>query len=380
MKKTVALLSALLILAGSLLAGCGKQPKKMQRIVRPGASQNEGGTAAEKPKMLVNPGAFSERDVTAMGNYMNQGYFAENDGWFYGFGYWGNSNNGVLSQMRPDGTEQSKLSDTSPGYIAFMDDWIYYLALDFVSEDFSVRRIRISGEGDEQILVDAPGGNERLDYMFLGDGHVYYAVNDEKSSDVITGRLMRCDPDGGNPTVILDKPVYYPYFVGDSILFQDDNDGSTLHRCDPDGKNDRQLTDCVTYQYICDGKHIYYNALVKTDGSNGEIGSDEEQTVVLRRCDLNGENHEDVIADGHVANFNLYKGTVCYTDIDDSAKRYIYRLSDGSKELLSSDSHVLECYYLNGQIVYIKRDTDLYYLERIVRVDADGSDPVVLYE
>ena len=379
MKRTVALLSALLILTCCLLTGCRKNQTKMQRIVRPSASQNEGETTAEKPKMLVNPGAFSERDVIEMGNYMNTGCYAEKDGWFFGYQFIG-SKDGVLTKMRPDGTEQSKLSDTSPNYIAFMDDWVYYLAADFASEGFSVRRVRTSGEGEEQILVDAPGGNERLDYMFLGDGHVYYAVNDEESADEITGRLMRCDPDGGNPTVILDKPVYYPYFVGDSILFQDDHDGSTLHRCDPDGKNDRQITDCVTYQYICDGKYIYYNALVKMDGSNGEIDSEDEQKNMIRRCDLNGNNREDVITDCDTGCFNLYKDTLCYTNMDDDYRRYVYHLSDGTTELLTNETYITQCWYMDDQLVYVKKDPDLYHINRLVRIAPDGSDPLTIYE
>lgn len=382
MKKTIVFLLTLVLFACALLPGCKRGGQKLQKIGRPGQNasdtEDENETAAPEPKMLVNPGAFSKQDVIDMGNLMNVGFFAEKDGWIYGLAYWG-GNYGTLTRMRPDGTEQTKLSDAAATQIRFMGDWVYFLAENHSTGKYSVRRVKTSGE-DEQILVNEPEGNEYIDYVFFGDGCMYYAVSDEVSADVISGRLVRCDTEGGNPTVILEKPVYYPYVLGDSILFQDDNDNSTLHRCDPDGKNDRRILDTPVYMYICDGEGIYYNAIVEADGSDADMTSDSEKSVYLRKCDLNGENREDLITDCNVNSFNLFNDTICYANADDDYRRYVYHLSDGAREPFLSDPFVTNLYYLNDQIFYIYRSSDLQYVSRIIRTDADGTNPLTLFD
>ncbi|MBR0537966.1 MAG: DUF5050 domain-containing protein [Clostridia bacterium] len=378
MKKTIAVLLVLTLLASCLFSGCFAV-RKLRHADASDPTAAETVTEPEtepEPKTLVNADGFTAEDAAVMGNWMQGGMFIEKDGWVYGPESW-LTKNFTLTEMLPDGTGQSELTDVYANQMAFMDDWLYFLAYDHSTKGYSVRRIRTSGE-DEQILVPEQEGSEQIMYMFLCEGYVYYAINDE-SADVVTGRLVRCDPDGGNPLLILSKPVYLPYCVGDSILFQDDNDAGTLHRCDPDGQNDVRILDCYTYDYVCDGKSIYYKAY-EEDLTVEEIENNgKAHKLIVRKCDLNGENREDVVTSCGVNNFNLVGDKLYYVNSDDQTTIYVHDLTDGTERQLLADPYIPEVFYINGQIWFMQSASDFSYVKVIGHVETDGTGMTKIY-
>lgn len=55
--------------------------------------------------------------------------------------------------------------------------------------------------------------------MFAYGEQLYYTVNSEPENGPTSGKLYRTDLDGNNRTVILDKPVYFPYILNGQLVY-----------------------------------------------------------------------------------------------------------------------------------------------------------------
>ena len=328
----------------------------------------------------VNPNfEMSQGDIIAMSNYMNGGNTAVSGTWIYGLSFKSNGN-GVLTKIKTDGTEQTKLASKASRYINIIDGWIYYLAFDWSASQWEIDKTRVSGE-DETVLVSALGENRFLDYIFIYNDMIYYCELDE-SGDIPTGSFKCCDLNGENTKTVLDKAVYYPYILNDKIYYQDDNDYCRIHVCDLDGENDVILIDECVYNYVSDGNSIYYLTYENKELDYAAIREDYFcDKRIIRRCDMDGSNDETIIDFTSVLSFEM-NGTnqLFYTDYNDECRLYSYDLESGEINLISQDNSVLEICIFENSLSYFDYDDDFRYIDNIYYCDLDGTNKIEIFK
>ena len=87
-------------------------------------------------------------------------------------------------------------------------------------------------ENSEKIIRVKAGGSKvetlyegECQYMQVTEDGIYFTDKD--------CRFCRIGMDGGDKTTVIDKAVFYPYFVAENmILYQDDKDGESLYMYD----------------------------------------------------------------------------------------------------------------------------------------------------
>ena len=99
--------------------------------------------------------------------------------------------------------------------------------------------------------------------------------------------------DGGDKTTVIDKAVFYPYFVAENmILYQDDKDGESLYMYDTAKKKDTKLTDMVSYQPLMNGDCLYFYTPAEGEDCNytcrldlysysGKVEKAEKETILF---------------------------------------------------------------------------------------------------
>lgn len=316
---------------------------------------------------------ISEYEILQMSNYMNRQRTVESGSWIYGTSPEENGN-GVLSKIKKDGTELTKLSKCSSSYVNVIDGWIYYLAYDWSDGSVSIRKIRISGE-DEKILVNSSTDGYQIQCMFIYDNKIYYAENYEHEDEQITGSLYCVDLNGNNSVLILDKATYYPYAVDDKIYYQDDNDDCTLHVCDIDGANDKVLINKGVFQYIIVGNHIYYqttNSNLEFD-ENHSISNWDSLTRVIARANIDGSNEEIIVSSSDVNEMLMNSTTIYYTDENDEYRVYARDIETSSVDLVSQDTFVRNMALFESSIFYYDYADNFEYIDYMYIADLDGT-------
>lgn len=386
MQKKLISITIVMELIISIFAGCASDRFNQDATVAEAVSDESIITTETPTANIINVDSFTSDDVDAMGNYMNFGCTAISGSWVYGTSFKSNGN-GVLTKIKIDGSEQTVLSNAFSQYITIQDGWIYYIAYDHNTQEQSIRRIRISGE-DEQTIVDSPNDDNYLDFLFLSGNYIYYSVLDESTLDKPTGKFIRCDLNGNNQKVIINKAVYFPYIIGDSILYQDDNDYCRIHRCDLDGNNDSVFIDEWVYQYIFDGKYFYYNTYankllseesIREYLDDNSIGYSEEYQTIIKRCDINGENNKDIINFDSVGRFILHENSMIFSNETANYKPYSYNIIDGTVDVLSQDAETYRFAIIGNKLSYFTRDDD-GYINSIVMINFDGTNKTDIFD
>ena len=96
------------------------------------------------------------------------------------------------------------------------------------------------------------------DYLQIHEGRLYFA--DENYNFVST------DMNGENLITVVDKEIYYPYFIcSDWMIFQDDADDESLHLYNTTHGTELNITYVPSYSPIMDGQYLYY-----TDAADGQ--------------------------------------------------------------------------------------------------------------
>ena len=275
---------------------------------------------------------FDEVRGNTVGNIVNSGIAAKNDGSYYYINnvgcifkfnpfsqkrvqinydrssnlnvigdwiYYSNNNNyGKIYKIRTDGTERTKITDDSASYISVVGDWIYYRNND---DDFKLYKVRT--DGSERTRLN----DESSSFINVVDGWIYYA----------SGEIYKIRTDGTERTQInsvdsifinvLDDWIYYVrnnHFLRGEIykirkngtdlkIIVDDNQASRinvvddwiyytskgkLHKVSIDGTEKKQLSDDISENINVVGHWIhYYNPhndtynKVRFDGSSQQI-------------------------------------------------------------------------------------------------------------
>ena len=178
--------------------------------------------------------------------------------------------------------------------------------------------------------------------------------------------MYRCDLNGKNVEVVIEKPVYYFTVFGNQILYQDDKDQTTLHIYDIATKDDCRVNSDRAFWPIFDGQHIYY----LTDSA--EPGS---YKFKLRKMLPDGTDSEAIDIDCYMGGFLLRGDYVYYINMNDGAR--VYRsLKDGSGvELVTQDGNVGNIQWVKNSLVYMCM-SESGYIDGIYICDTDGGNKI----
>ena len=119
------------------------------------------------------------------------------------------------------------------------------------------------------------------DYLQINNDRIYFT--DENY------HFMSMDMNGENLVTVVDREIYYPYFISsDWMVFQDDADSESLHLYNTTYGEELNLTDSVSHAPVLSGKYLYYmevsdsgNYLCRIDISNPDelICEKSENTI-----------------------------------------------------------------------------------------------------
>ena len=211
----------------------------------------------EMPEALAsNPWAtydpeFDSDATMLMSNFMNYGRYIVKDDMLYGLTH-STVNTGALAAtpfyMKGDFPEfeETKILDGkgSALYMCMDGDYLYYL------RDWeAVCRVKMDGS-DGKVLY-----NGTCDYLQIHDGRLYFADADY--------HFVSTDMDGKDLQMVVDKEIYYPYFIcSDWMVFQDDADDESLHLYNTAYGTEVKITDGPAFNPVMDGKYLYYTDIV----------------------------------------------------------------------------------------------------------------------
>ncbi|MBE7018086.1 MAG: DUF5050 domain-containing protein [Ruminococcaceae bacterium] len=218
------------------------------------SQENTPASFASNPWFTYAPNFDSEQTM-AMSNFMGGGFYYIEDNVIYGLSH-SQSNNGALAaisfHMKGDFPEIDEIAildgDGCARYITKYGDYLYYI-MDYES----IRRIKLDGS-DMEIIFEGP-----CDNLQIHEDRIYFSDEDYW--------FLSCDMDGGNIEAVVDKEVYYPYFIGtDWLVFQDDADDESLHIYNTTHYTEMNITYFPCYNPVMDGKYLYFVA-----GDDGSI-------------------------------------------------------------------------------------------------------------
>ena len=128
--------------------------------------------------------------------------------------------------------------------------------------------------------------------MQIHNERIYFT--DENNHFVSTGM------DGKDLKEVVNKEVYYPYFIGsDWMIFQDDADSESLHLYNTTFGEEVNITYVKSYSPIMNGKYLYYidasdgdNYLCRIDMSDPErfLCERSEKTLSITDYVIDGED------------------------------------------------------------------------------------------
>lgn len=313
------------------------------------------------PPLFSDDTASLTIDVRAQSNVQNQNTFYVDGSWIYGQSW---DENGVsqLIKTRSDFSDWTVLDDCFASYITSVDNYIYYMGRNDI--EHGVYRVRTSGEDLSQ-LSTAYGAMQVVgNYIYYTDSQ--YIFDDEPIQTSDDAHLFRCDLDGTNVIEVIAKPVFHFYVFENGILYQDDQDNSTLHVCYTDGSGDIKLNDAISYWPTYDGEYIYY---VREE----ELFNLETRSIWKIKPD--GSDDQQVAPYPVSTGMALSNDYIYFINAEDSDR--VYRiLKDGTGiELVTQDEHIMFLQLFNTTIKYTKY-TDDGFIENNYIAAPDGSDKV----
>ncbi len=198
---------------------------------------------------------FSDADTTAMSNFMLQNRYWFDGTFLYGLAF---DKNDILPNLVrtevsfPDAVPQPGTCEplnrhVDAVYLTPVDNWLYYIRHDRSTRTVALARLDLNTLEHEMLISD----HSELSCLQLCNNRLYFTAENHY--------LFSSDLSGKDIQPILEKEVYYPYFLDDDrLLYQDFADGETFHlfRCS-DG-TDVQLTDTPSFHPILSGTSLYF--------------------------------------------------------------------------------------------------------------------------
>lgn len=283
-------------------------------------------------------------DLNGQNNLRNNARFQYQDGLYYGQ-YWDDAGQSLFISTDLVSGSAILLDYGWAKNIYVVDGNIYYENIQPETEDHGIYRINMKDGAyvSQDKITDAYGSMQvKGDYIYYSDFSDQYVSNPDDKT--LTG-LYRCDLDGGNVRKILDKPVHEFYVFDTGILYQDLEDGETIHICYPDGSGDMKLNDQKSTSPIFDGEYIYYLSNISKWGA-------ETQTYTCWKMRPDGSDNQQVSIQKIFNAFLIYEDIIYFCNA--SGKSQLYRMNlDGSKATaVTKDIGVYYVQVLNGELKY----------------------------
>lgn len=327
---------------GEKVAGAYTDEGKMELTLHDGSklillNQEEAPkTVTENPWFTYTP-SFDGNQTSAMSNFMSYGSYLVEDGVMYGLTHSDSLEGGLGAtsfKMKGDFPEigETKLFDKRgrATYICKNEDYLYY-----IMGYNEICRVHTDGSGFE-VLYEGT-----CDYLQIHEGRLYFA--DENYHVVST------DLDGKDLQKVVEKEVYYPYFIGsDWMVFQDDADDESMHLYNTTYKVELNITYMPTYCPILDGKYLY---CVLFDG----------EVYNLARFDMSDPSRfiSEVSENVLLESFYMIDDTQIYTSNNNSVEKENWKdLSDTKDKVAVVNAYVSSDYSIhhefdeNGLILY----------------------------
>jgi hypothetical protein len=164
---------------------------------------------------------------------------------------------GVLSRIKYDGTEETKLVEEVWNGFQIYDNHIYFDSSDLNkdSSDYSrcVYRLPVNGGIPERVVEEA-----LFKTFVVGDGYVFYET-------VIDGRstIRRSDAIGKNTITLFEKSMEYMLIANGKLYYftngrTKDKSDQGLYSADFDGKNDAMLAKLAGASFNIAGSSAYF--------------------------------------------------------------------------------------------------------------------------
>lgn len=229
---------------------------------------------ANNPWVTYSPD-FDASQTAAMSNFMSYGFYLVEDGMLYGLTH-SHSLSGSLGatpfHMKGDFPEfeETVILDGNgcANYLCKEGDTLYYI-LNYEK----VCRVNTDGS-DSKVLYEGA-----CDYLQIHEGRLYFA--DENYHFVST------DMNGGDLQTVVDKEIYYPYFIGsDWMIYQDDADDESLHLYNTTHGTDLNITYVPSYNPILDGHFLYYTDMTEEGYFLCRIDMSDPDTFLFDGSDL----------------------------------------------------------------------------------------------
>lgn len=285
-------------------------------------------------------------DLQGQNNLRNNARFFYEDGFYYGQ-YWDETGQSLF--VRTDLTSGAALI-LDQGWaknIYLADDNIYYENIQPETGDHGIYCVHMkNGDYDSVEKISDSYGTMQLkgDYIYYSDFSDQFVAD---NNDHPQPGLYRCDLDGGNVVKILEKTVYEFYVFDTGILYQDKEDGETIHICYPDGSGDVKLNDQRSTSPIFDGEYIYYLSNVNNRGKE-----DKQYTCWKMRPD--GSENQQVSVIPIFNAFLIHDGMIYFCNASGNSQLYRMHMDGSWPKHVTRDTGVYYVQILNGELKYTK--------------------------
>ncbi len=335
-----------------------------------------GSTAADP----LPPFDLTEKELCRMSNYMGFGCGTSSGEWYYGDVYSDGKWQGLGKLNLADLSGRAVLAEgVQASWISEEKGWLYYFRWNEKIKKHEIRRITVNG--DNETVFVSPEDGEILSVFIHGD-RAYYAENIQPKDGPNTGKLYSVSLDGSDRTLILDKPVFFPYIAGGKLLYQDDLDRCRLHICNPDGGNDRVLVDDIVFQYVTSGDTVYYqtvrNEAKASFDSYGKLVYPEEEQYIVKACNIVSGATEKVIEDA-AGVWGIHDGIIYYLNIGDSGRLYAFDTRDGSRAAVIQDEYVTPRVFTEYGLLAWDYDRDYQKVEGVYLINYKDHGKTVLF-
>ena len=281
---------------------------------------NQEGTPAtpgQDPWATYDPN-FTLEETYAMSNFMGLGRYYIEDDVLYGLTHVASTDGSLgatpfyMKGDFPEFEETTVLDDRGPThYLTKIGDYLYYTL-----NGNAICRMMLDGSGQETLYQGA------CDYLFTHQDRLYFTDEDY--------RLVSTDPDGKDLQTVVNKEIYYPYFISsDWLIFQDDADNESLHLYNTTYGIELNLTDEPSFHPILDGHYLYFTQeidgrfyLSRMDMSDPDNFSFEQSENPLPEAwFMIGEEY--IYGPSNGVTRELWKQLSCTTEYVQQAEMYI---------------------------------------------------------
>lgn len=288
---------------------------------------------------LLNFNPYNEGNTS--GNLTNSGAVASDGEWIY---YSNRLDAGKLYKIRPDGTDNFKLSDKTACNINVSNGWIYFMPLD----SQYIYKIKSDGTGPYKV-----SDTTVQQFCIQGDWIYYYDGQNP-------GRYICKMKIDGTGMQQLNEPLYVGSFSvsGDWIFYREE--GSSIYKMKTDGSSSSQIPSAHvdSAPFTIGNGWVYYTARMNED------------LYCLCRYKLDGTGKEETVINKNVNSINGANNFLYY-----SYGTALYKSNgDGTNEtkLFDANQRIYESYIIGNSVYFYTEDNVLH------KINTDGSNHMTL--